>query len=130
MKFLNEEKIWSSDVILITLLWYTHWPTSISLWNYFLSTKRTELGTALFSNQSNAQNIYGGLAANMSLQHFSLTCIYFESVIRISISLLKWFLPMKYFLGNASASQLGSKVEETGIWPSPDAILTIFFLPQ
>ena len=37
---------------------------------------------------------------------------------------------MKYFLGNASASQLGSKVEETGIWPSPDAILTIFFLPQ
>ena len=74
--FLNEEKIWSQDTILLRLLWFTNWPTLISLWNCFLSAKWTELTAAFLLIQSNAWNINWGLAANLSSQHFSLTCTY------------------------------------------------------
>ena len=125
LMFLKEEKIWSSDIILFTLSWFTNWPTSILLWNYFLSAKWNELATAFLLIQSNAWNIYWGLAVNLSSQHFSLTCAYFEGVIGISFSSLKWFLPVEQSLGNASASQLDSEVKEARIWHSLGAIITI-----
>ena len=93
--FLKEEKIWSADVILFTLLWFTNWPRLISLWNCFLSAKWIELATAFLLIQSNKWNTYWGLAANLSSQHFSLACTYFEGVNGISLSSLKWFLPLE-----------------------------------
>ena len=113
LMFLKEEKIWSSDIILFTLPWFTNWPTSILLRNYFLSAKWNELATAFFLIQSNAWNVYWGLAVNLSSQHFSLE--YFEGVIRIPFSSLKWFLSVEQSLGNASASQLDSEVKEARI---------------
>ena len=93
LMFLKEEKIWSSDIIFLTLFWLTNWPTLISLWNCFVSEKWTEHATAFLSIQSNAWNMYYRLAANLSSQNFSLVCTYLEGVIGISLSLLKWFLP-------------------------------------
>ena len=72
LMFLKEEKIWSSDIILFTLSWFTNWPTSILLWNYFVSAKWNELATAFLLIQSNAWNVYWGLAVNLSSQYFSL----------------------------------------------------------
>ena len=86
-----EEKIWSSDIILLALSWFTNWPTLISFWNLFLSAKWTELATAFLSIQYNAWNICWGLAAHLSSQHFSPACKYFQAVIGISLSSLKWF---------------------------------------
>ena len=125
LMFLKEEKIWLSDIILLTLLWFANWPTLISLRNCFLSKKWAEVATLFLLIQSNAWNIYWGSAANLSSQHFSLACTCFEGVIGIYISSLKWFLPMEQSLGNASASQSCSEVKVTAIWPSPGAILTI-----
>ena len=45
------------------------------------------------------------------MQHFSLAFIYFESVIRISLSSSTWFLPMEQSSEKANASQLGSEVK-------------------
>ena len=92
---LKEEKIWSADINLFTLLWFTNWPRLISLWNCFLSAKWIELATAFLLIQSNEWNTYWGLAANLSSQHFSLACTYFEGVNGISLSSIKWFLPLE-----------------------------------
>ena len=69
--------------------------------------------------------MYWGLAANLSSKHFSLTCTNFEGVIGSCLYSFKLFLPAEQFFGNSVASWLGSKVNETGIWPSPGAMLTI-----
>ena len=53
--------------------------------------------------------MYCGLAVNLSSQHFGLTCIYFEGVIGISYSTLKWFRPVEKSLGNSSTFQFWSK---------------------
>ena len=57
--------------------------------------------------------MYWELEANLSSKHFSLSCTYFEVVIGLSLSSLKWFIPVEYCLGNARASQLGSEVKVT-----------------
>ena len=73
-----KEKIWWSDIILLTLLWFTNWPTFISLWNCFLSVKWTEVATAFLSIQSNAWNMYWGLTANLSSTFQSGIHIFWE----------------------------------------------------
>ena len=45
------------------------------------------------------------------MQHSTLAFIYFESVIRISLSSSKWFLPMEQSSEKANASQLGFEVK-------------------
>ena len=69
--------------------------------------------------------MYWGLAVNLSSQHFGLTCIYFEGVIGISYSTLKWFRPVEKSLGNLSTFQFWSK-KKPGTQPSPGATLTIW----
>ena len=70
--------------------------------------------------------MYWELEANLSSQHFSLAWTYFEGVNGLSLSSLKWFIPVEYSLGNTMASQLGSEVKETGIRHSLGAMLTIW----
>ena len=54
-----------------------------------------------------------------------MTSTYFEVVIGLFLSSLKWCIPADYSLGNARPSQLSSDVNKRGIWPSPGAMLTI-----
>ena len=96
------------SVILFTVSLFINWLTLMSLWDCFFSVRWIELATAFLSIQSNEWNTYWELEINLSSQPFSLACTHFEGVIGLTLSLLKWFIPVEYSLGNARAPQLSS----------------------
>ena len=81
---LKEEKIWSTNIILLTMLWLTNWPTVMSIWNFFPSTKLTEFAT--FSI------MYYGIAANLSSHHN--ISVWHAHILRL---LLEFLFPHKPF---------------------------------
>ena len=113
---------WSNHLIicyhLTNWLWSHNCPAVISLLNCLCWVEWKVLSTTLFLTNSSMVNSYYGLYTKGSSQYFNLAWAYLTGVTLISLVWRKWFMPENY-LGNARASQLGSDVNETGIWLSP-----------